>query len=389
MTERLTDEAIPQTTDIDPVAHAAQSWVSVAQLAGGAEQVGDMLVASEPSRKVMASIARIAPYKTAVLVYGESGVGKELISRAIHKQGPFPHGPFVTFNCSNLVDTLAEAQLFGHVRGAFTDAREESLGYFRSAHGGTLFLDEVGELPLKLQPKLLRAVETHEVQPVGSAQTYKVNIRLVCATNRDLKAMMKEGSFRADLYYRLNAAAITVPPLRERREGIAALVAHFIARHGHAFGKNINFISREALETLCACAWPGNVRQLSHAIQSALMMTDSDRIALGDLPDIAAMNESLVATGQAACSPPVAAVFPGETVKIDAGKVMHSLDSAIERASRDALTQALRATAGNCVRAAELLGVSRYTVYRMINRYGVTAFKGRGILSPAPSQARM
>ena len=130
-----------------------------------------------------------------------------------------PNGPFVTFNCSNLVESLAESQLFGHVKGAFTDAREESMGYFRSANGGTLFLDEIGELPLKLQPKLLRAVEMHEVQPVGSAQTYKVDIRLVCATNRDLRAMVKEGSFRADLYYRLNAASIMVPPLRERREG--------------------------------------------------------------------------------------------------------------------------------------------------------------------------
>ena len=250
-----------------------------------------MLVESEPARKVMASIARIAPYKTAVLVHGESGVGKELISRAIHRQGPCPNGPFVTFNCSNLVESLAESQLFGHVKGAFTDAREESLGYFRSANGGTLFLDEVGELPLKLQPKLLRAVETHEVQAVGSAHTYKVDIRLVCATNRDLKAMVKDGSFRADLYYRLNAAAITVPPLRERREGIPALVAHFVEHHGRAFGKNIRFISREALETLCACEWPGNVRQLSHAIESALMMTDSDRIALDDLPETIARND--------------------------------------------------------------------------------------------------
>jgi len=393
MTARLTDEAIPETIDFDASAKrsAADSdrWISVAELAGDSKQVAGMLVESEPSRKVMASIARIAPYKTAVLVHGESGVGKELISRAIHQQGPFPNGPFVTFNCSNLVESLAESQLFGHVKGAFTDAREESLGYFRSANGGTLFLDEVGELPLRLQPKLLRAVELHEVQPVGSAHTYKVDIRLVCATNRDLKAMVKDGSFRADFYYRLNAAVIGVPPLRERREGIPALVAYFVEHHGRAFHKNIRFISREALETLGACAWPGNVRQLSHAIQSALMMTDSDRISLGDLPDSIALNETLTETVHAATPARAGAIFSPASAPEDSGAAMQSLDSAIARASKDALTRALRATAGNCVRAAEMLGVSRYTVYRMINRYGVTAFKGRGIIPAQPPQARM
>jgi len=331
---------------------------------------------------VMASIARIAPYKAAVLVHGESGVGKELISRAIHREGPCPNGPFVTFNCSNLVESLAESQLFGHIKGAFTDAREESLGYFRAANGGTLFLDEVGELPLKLQPKLLRAVETHEVQPVGSTHTHKVNIRLVCATNRDLTAMVKEGSFRADLYYRLNAAAIVVPPLRQRREGIPALVGFFIETHGRAFGKDIRYISREALDALCAGEWPGNVRQLSNAIESALMMTDSDRIAFGDLPEGILHTESRVEP--VAAPVPVAGASSSHAEPAENAGVMHSLDSAIERAAINALKQALQATAGNCVRAAELLGVSRYTVYRMINRYGVTAYKGRGIVPTLP-----
>ena len=176
MSAQLTEGVVPETIDFHaPETRAArlEHWVSVGELTGGSEQVAGMVVESEPARKVMASIARIAPYKTTVLVHGESGVGKELISRAIHQQGPVPNGPFVPFNCSNLVGSLAESQLFGHVKGAFTDAREESLGYFRCANGGTLFLDEVGELPLKLQPKLLRAVEMHEVQPVGSAHTIK------------------------------------------------------------------------------------------------------------------------------------------------------------------------------------------------------------------------
>src|SRR6202790_1827977 len=209
MTAQLTNGTIPEDIDLHALARpsdaASERWISVAELADGSQQAAGMLVESETARKVVASVARIAPYKTAVLVHGESGVGKELVSRAIHRQGPCPNGPFVTFNCSNLVESLAESQLFGHVKGAFTDAREESLGYFRSANGGTLFLDEVGELPLKLQPKQLRAVETHEIQPVGSSRSYSVDIRLVAATNRDLRAMVKAGQFRDDLYYRLRA----------------------------------------------------------------------------------------------------------------------------------------------------------------------------------------
>ncbi|MGH7248099.1 MAG: sigma 54-interacting transcriptional regulator, partial [Pseudomonadota bacterium] len=189
--------------------------ISLEGLSQGSERIGGMVVRSAQVRKVLKTIARLSPYKATVLIHGESGTGKELVARALHTLGPTPNGPFVTFNCSNLVDSLAESQLFGHVKGAFTDAREDALGYFRSASGGTLFLDEIGELPLKLQPKLLRAVETHEIQPVGSTHNYKVDIRLVAATNRDLRAMTKSGEFRDDLYYRLNTAAILLPPLRE------------------------------------------------------------------------------------------------------------------------------------------------------------------------------
>jgi transcriptional regulator with GAF, ATPase, and Fis domain len=371
----------PRTIAIE----AERNWVEPADLIGDAEIAGGMLIESEQARKVMASIARFAPYKTAVLVEGESGVGKELISRAIHNHGPVPNGPFVTFNCSNLVDSLAEAQLFGHVKGAFTDAREDSLGYFRSANGGTLFLDEIGELPLKLQPKLLRAVEMHEVQPVGSTHTYKVDIRLVCATNRDLRAMVKEGSFRADLYYRLNATSIPVPPLRDRPTAIAPLVGYFIEQHGATLGKKIRYISRQALEALCAYSWPGNIRELSHAIESALLMTDTDRISRDDLPSCVTENGDL----PSAIESTIAAPSIVRTIaRPTAAAADQSLDAAIERASRDALTQALQASSGNCVRAAELLGVSRYTVYRMINRYGVANSRGRGAMFVA-AEARV
>ncbi|HXZ88280.1 MAG TPA: sigma-54 factor interaction domain-containing protein, partial [Candidatus Binataceae bacterium] len=166
------DRPLAHNLPDDPNTSGGLEWLTIESLSRDAEDVGGMLVKSEGMRKVMRTITRLGPYKATVLVHGESGTGKELVARGLHTLGPVPKGPFVTFNCSNLVDSLAEAQLFGHVRGAFTDAREDALGYFRSANGGTLFLDEIGELPLRLQPKLLRAVETHEVQPVGSAQSY-------------------------------------------------------------------------------------------------------------------------------------------------------------------------------------------------------------------------
>jgi DNA-binding NtrC family response regulator len=330
-----------------------------------------MVVRSVQLRKVLKTISRLGPHKSTVLIYGESGTGKELVARALHMLGPVPNGPFVTFNCSNLVESLAESQLFGHVRGAFTDAREESLGYFRSASGGTLFLDEIGELPLKLQPKLLRAVETHEVQAVGSAQSYQVDIRLVAATNRDLRAMVKAGQFRDDLYFRLNASAIYVPPLRERRESIPAFVAHFVGHYNRLFGKSVHYLARRALEALAAYSWPGNVRELAHAIESAVLLTDSDRIALEDLPEHvtehladASALELVDGLGEESAS----SSFAGGSLDSQP----YSLDAVIKEASKIALLRALRATDGNCHRAAELLGVSRYTVYRMLSRYGLS-----------------
>src|SRR6266851_4536589 len=253
-------------------------WLELGQLLEGAEDVGGMVVQSAQMQKVLKTISRLGPYKATVLIYGESGTGKELVARALHTLGPMPKGPFVTFNCSNLVESLAESQLFGHVRGAFTDAREDSLGYFRSANGGTLFLDEVGELPPALQPKLLRVVETHEVQPVGSSRAYQVDLRLIVATNRDLAAMVAEGSFRADLYYRLNAAAILVPPLRDRLEEIETLVGYFAELCGKEIGKEIRYVSRAAMDIMAGYDWPGNLSALRHAIESAVMLAEGDHI---------------------------------------------------------------------------------------------------------------
>jgi two-component system response regulator AtoC len=340
--------------------------VKVESLSEGVDHIYGMLVHSPQFKSVIASIARFAPHKTTVLIQGESGTGKELVARALHNSGPVPNGPFVTFNCSNLMDSLAESQLFGHVKGAFTDAREESLGYFRSANGGTLFLDEIGELPLRLQPKLLRAVEAHEVQPVGSAHTHKVDIKLVCATNRNLRAMVKAESFRADLYYRLNAAVILIPPLADRQSAIPAFVGHFIEHYNRVFIKDIRCISQPALAAICAHSWPGNIRELDHAIQSAVLFADGDEIRLCHL----SLFRSDGSDELERASPMVPTATLGEVSPIDEEEANgFSLEIAVSAASKEVLLRALKATDGNCLRAASLLGVSRYTIYRMISHH--------------------
>ncbi len=335
--------------------------------------MGGMVGRSALIRGVFSAIERLGPYKATVLIQGESGTGKELVARALHSVGPSPQGPFVTFNCSNLVDSLAESQLFGHVRGAFTDARDEALGYFRSANGGTLFLDEVGELPMRLQSKLLRAVESYEVQPVGSSRSHHVDIRLVAASNRDLLAMVKAGQFRDDLYYRLNATAIFIPSLRRRLEDLDVLAAHFIERYNRVLGKRVGFLSRRALELLSRHDWPGNVRELAHAIESATLLTTNDRIDVKDLPTI-------LFEASAAQSPEAAAPVPdsagGGAASAAPGTEPHLMSERPSSLSLDDVLKAtvlrtLEETGGNRRRAAQLLGVSRSTLYRMLARYGV------------------
>lgn len=359
-------------------------WIDVDTLALGAENVGGMVVQSANMRRVLKTIARLGPYKATVLIHGESGTGKELVARALHTLGPVPKGPFVTFNCSNLVEHLAESQLFGHVRGAFTDAREDSLGYFRSANAGTLFLDEIGELPLRLQPKLLRAVETHEVQPVGSATGYKVDIRLIAATNRDLRAMVKAGEFRDDLYYRLSATAILIPPLRDRRDAVEALTGHFIEHYNRLFGKSIRYVRRGVIDAMRDYDWPGNVREFAHAVQSAVMLTDGDRLELSVLPDhvmkraaypaAETANSTIAEMGyEAAEALAHEAAENSGTPALAAETAPLLLDEVIKRT----LVRSLEETEGNRRRAADLLGISRSTLYRMLTRYGLAEDGGR------------
>jgi two-component system response regulator HydG len=346
---------------------AGIEWVGLESLGQGSGEMGGMVGRSELIRGVFNAIERLGPYKATVLIQGQSGTGKELVARALHTLGPCPQGPFVTFNCSNLVDSLAESQLFGHVRGAFTDARDDALGYFRSANGGTLFLDEVGELPLRLQSKLLRAVESYEVQPVGSSRSYHVDIRLVTASNRDLLAMVKSGQFRDDLYYRLNATAIFIPPLKRRIEDLDVLAAHFIERYNRLLGKRVAYLSRRALIALARHDWPGNVREFAHAIESAMMLTSNDRIDVHDLPALL-MEGAAGEMDQLGEFDSVSAVAAAaESAPMADRSARFSLDEVL----KVTVLRTLEDTGGNRRRAAHLLGVSRSTLYRMLARYGV------------------
>jgi DNA-binding NtrC family response regulator len=361
----------------------ASEMVSLGHLVHSADRLGGMVVRSAQVRKVLKSVSQLSPYKATVLISGESGTGKELVARALHTLGPVPNGPFVTLNCSNLVEALAESQLFGHVRGAFTDARDESQGYFRSANGGTLFLDEIGELPLKLQPKLLRSVETHEVQPVGSSHCYKVNLRLVAATNRDLRAMVKAGTFRDDLYFRMSAAAIFIPPLRERREAIPAFIGYFIEHYNHLFGKNVSEISRSAIDVLCGYQWPGNVRELSNAIESAVILSENNRILVSDLPEQIVDGtgaELLTSHAETPANGHELAQASHHAPPIDFGS--EPLGFLLDDVIKKTLVRSLEETEGNRRRAADLLGVSRSTLYRMLTRYGIAENPHRLTIQP-------
>jgi DNA-binding NtrC family response regulator len=356
---------------------SGQEWLDLDTLGAGCAYVAGMVVRSAHMREVARTIARLGPYKSTVLIQGDSGTGKELVARGLHLMGTAPKGPFVTFNCSNLVETLAESQLFGHVRGAFTDAREESLGYFRSAAGGTLFLDEIGELPMRLQPKLLRVVETKEVQPVGTARTYHVDVRLIAATNRDLREMVRAGQFRDDLYYRLNATSITIPPLRQRREAIEAMAAHFIEHSNRLLGKEVKYLSRRALNALLACEWPGNVREFANAIESAVMLAEHDRIDFAHLPE--SLRQAVLVPGAYAVvestgAPAGAASGRDRTTPTwtpapadRAARPAHPLS--LDEVIKQTLLRSLEETSGNRRRAAEILKISRSTLYRMLARY--------------------
>jgi serine/threonine-protein kinase PknK len=291
-------------------------------------------------------VDRVTASEVPVRLVGESGTGKELVARAIHDNGARARRPFVVENCASVPETLLESTLFGHVRGAFTGAASTRAGLFDVADGGTLFLDEIGEMPLSMQTKLLRALQSGEVRPVGSERSHQVDVRIVGATHRDLSAMVAAGTFREDLFYRLDVVTVRVPPLRERAADIPLLVTHFLGKH--AAGRKVK-ITRSAIDRLAAYPWPGNVRQLENELRRALVLAE-DRI------DVAELSED-VARG-------------GPTAAREAGLGLKARVDALEtQLVKDALVR----TQGNQTRAAEALGVSRFGLQKMMRRLGIRA----------------
>ena len=299
---------------------------------------------SEPMRAMLALLDRVTASDVPVLLIGESGTGKELVARAIHANGPRSARSFVSENCGSVPVSLLESTLFGHVRGAFTGAVGTRAGLFDVADRGTLFLDEIGEMPLSMQTKLLRVLQNGEVRPVGGERSRTVDVRIIGATHRDLEAMVAAGTFREDLFYRLNVVSIRVPPLRERREDIPLLASRFVQQYAN--GKKIK-VTRAAIDRLSAFPWPGNVRQLENEVRRALVLAD-DRLDVGELSDE-------VARG-------------GPSATRDAGVGLKARVDALET---ELVKDALVKTKGNQTRAAEVLGVSRFGLQKMMRRLGV------------------
>ena len=312
------------------VSQAAASKQFVAQTAG--------------MRDVLEMAARVAPLDTTVLVYGESGTGKEFIVRMIHEQSERAARPFVSVNCAALPETLLESELFGHVRGAFTGAVRDKIGLFELATTGTLFLDEIGEAAPTIQAKLLRALQEGEIRKVGGDRITRVNPRVIAATNRDLRAAVAAGTFREDLYFRLGAFVITVPPLRDRREAIPTLVHQFLRAAAKKMKKDVRGLSPEAMTLLVSYHWPGNVRELEHAVQRAVILAHGPTVTIRELP------------------PEVRSGTPDSPAS-------DSLD--LGEHERRAIIRALKRFGGNRRRAAEALKISTVTLWRRMKRYGL------------------
>jgi DNA-binding NtrC family response regulator len=290
---------------------------------------------------VFSRIRRVAPHFKSVLITGETGTGKELVARAMHRMSPAASGPFAVCNASAVVETLFESELFGHKRGAFTGATQDKMGLFEYATGGSIFLDEIGDMPLSTQTKLLRVLQTHEVQRVGALESRKVDVRVIAATNRPLRAMIAEKQFREDLYYRLSMVEIKLPTLSQRKEDLALLVQHFVDRFATQYRKSVRCVTSRALMILSRHSWPGNVRELENVIGNACMMTAEEMIDVPDLPEYL-------------------------TAKSDEERYEDAVDMPLDEVERRHAARVLASVGGNKVRAAKILGIDRGTLARLV-----------------------
>jgi len=299
-------------------------------------------------KKLYELLERVAESEASVLVTGESGTGKEMVAQVLHRRGRRRNGPFVAVNCAAMPETLLESELFGHAKGAFTDARNSRTGLFVQASGGTLFLDEIGDLPLGLQPKLLRALQERVVRPVGGDSEVPFDVRLVAATNHDLETAVEEGRFREDLYFRINVIPVEVPPLRMRGTDVLLLAQRFAEEFAVQAGKQVIGLSSAAAKKLLAYTWPGNVRELRNGIERAVALTRFEQITVEDLPEkVRDYQGSHIL---------VAADDPSELVPL-------------EQVERGYILRVLDAVGGNKTLAARVLGLDRKTLYRKLERY--------------------
>jgi DNA-binding NtrC family response regulator len=352
----------------------------------------DLIVRGEAMQRVIALGRRAAASEIPVLIEGESGVGKELIARAIQGESARAGKPFITVNCGAIPENLVESILFGHEKGSFTGAVERRVGKFQEADQGTLFLDEVGELPLDIQVKLLRALQDGEIDPVGSKKPVKVDFRLISATNRDMIQLVKEGKFREDLYYRLNVFPVWVPPLHERREDIPELAQHFLARFAAEEGKRVDSLSADAVRLLMAYAWPGNVRQLENAVFRAVVLADGPELTVAEFPQIAVQVDGFEASIPSAPAAPQKPAYTGpallgaedtipRTVEVRPAGGPASLGipavtesgeiRPLEDIEADMIRLALGRYRGHMTEVAKRLKIGRSTLYRKMQEYGL------------------
>jgi DNA-binding NtrC family response regulator len=356
--KRGAENYLTKPLDLDAVSALVQRACEKAQLSREASElrkrvaerfeIGKILGEHPSMQRLLKTIAQVAPSKATVLIFGESGTGKELIASAIHQNSPRAKGPFVRLNCAALAETLLESELFGHERGAFTGAMTRREGRFKQAHGGTLFLDEVSEIPMPLQVKLLRFLQERQFERVGGNETLTVDVRIVAATNRDLREKMKDGSFREDLYYRLNVVQLEVPPLRVRRSDIPLLAQSFLRRIAEENGREIRGFSDQGMRALLSYPWPGNVRELENAIERAVVLCQDELVG----PEL----------------------LPGGAVE-DYGKVDLPLlvpGVTLAELERLAILQTLESVDGNTAKTAELLGISRRKVQYRLREWGMT-----------------
>jgi len=317
----------------------------IAELAPGTDMVG----AAPSMQKVFELVKKVAPSTASVVIGGESGTGKEVVARAVHSLSPRKDKAFVALNCSAIPATLIESELFGYERGAFTGADQRRLGNFELATGGTLFLDEIGELPLELQAKFLRVLEERKIRRLGGRGEVEVDVRVICASNRDLKEEIRRGRFREDLFFRLSVFAIHLPPLKERREDIPLLVHHFIEKFNAETGKRVQGCTPAAAATLTGYAWPGNIRELRNTVERAMILADGDVIGEEHLPpDMQSSNP-------------------------EAAALRLTMGLTLDQVEKDYIIASLQRNGGNKARTAELLGISEKTLYNKLNRYTAEA----------------